>query len=414
VSYVAMLSEVQDNFVDTIVSAQGLDANTLERGWSALVTVGTIVAAVFIAMYWSHNADAEMTKTKPAEKSGASRVMNKTGFLARFAAFVGSAHAPQTAVAAVDKDVQMAEQALPMILRSSTLASRVQDEMKHHHKWFGVVFYYSAAFPRVLRVLSLTTNVTIMLFVQSITYTLTNPDNGTCETYQVKSECLAEPSPYQTGASKCFWDGKTDTCGLVQPDDSVRVVLFVAIFSALISTPLAVGIDWVIMFLLASQTRQAVPTVPAHIRGSLIDLKLRSLSRRRQTAAPGERSTEASMKDGECQSSRSMEEGVRAPEAPSPTNRTSVARSSRQSSRGSRSVVGSINMLSWRGTISGASPEEQRRQGEIGAQAQADLRALIAGLAQYRGGLTGEEKVDFDGKRVMPVFLATFCFILMV
>jgi hypothetical protein len=216
--------------------------------------------------------------------------------------------------------------------------------------------------------------------------------------YQVKSDCLAEASPYQTGASKCFWDGKTDTCGLVEPDSSVRVILFVAIFSALVSTPLAVGIDWVIMFLLAPPTKQQTSGGPANIRGSLINLNLGPVSRRRQTSAPELTSAENVTEDGECLSSRSMEEGVRTPEAPSPTGRASVARSPRQSKRGSRSVAGSVNLLSWRGTISGASAEEQQRQGEIAARAQADLRALIAGIAQYRSGLTAEEKVDFDGE----------------
>jgi hypothetical protein len=409
-----MLSGVEDNFVDTITSAQGLDANTLEKGWSALVTVGSVIAAVFVAMYWSHFADAEMTKTKPDEKTGTNKVTNKTGFLARLAAFAGTTPAPQAALAVVDKDVQMAEQALPMILRSSTLSSRMQDELKHHHKWFGVVFYYSAAFPRILRVLSLTTNVTIMLFVQSITYTLTNPDDGTCETYQAKADCTAEPSPYQTGASKCFWDSKTDTCGLVQPDSNVRVVLFVAIFSALVSTPLAVGVDWVVMFLLAPQTKKHSPNGPVNIRGSLLDLNLSSVSRRRSSAAPGLQSEGTARTDTARRSSQSIEGGVRATEAVSATADASVARSSRQGKRGSRSVAGSIDIMSWRGANSsdGATAEEHRRQGEIAVQAHADLRAIIAGIEQYRSGLTAEEKVDFDGKlhEIAPVFTPELVF----
>jgi hypothetical protein len=41
-------------------------------------------------------------------------------------------------------------------------------------------------------------------------------------------------------------------CSFIQPDNSLTVIVFVAIFSALVSTPIALGADWIIMHTLAA------------------------------------------------------------------------------------------------------------------------------------------------------------------
>jgi hypothetical protein len=51
---------------------------------------------------------------------------------------------------------------------------------KSVHRWLGIVFYYSPEFPRAMRVLSLFSSIVIMLFVQSVTYNIADPDDGSC------------------------------------------------------------------------------------------------------------------------------------------------------------------------------------------------------------------------------------------
>eukprot|EP01034_Spumella_vulgaris_P047543 gene47543-biopygen37508 len=102
----------------------------------------------------------------------------------------------------MNKDLAMIENSLPSVLSSQSLQQRIVNEVKHHHRWLGVVFFYSDHFPRVLRVVSLTTNIIIMLFIQSITYTLTNPDDGSCEALTTRATCIAPRSPFATGESK--------------------------------------------------------------------------------------------------------------------------------------------------------------------------------------------------------------------
>eukprot|EP01034_Spumella_vulgaris_P047445 gene47445-biopygen18173 len=91
------------------------------------------------------------------------------------------------------------EDCLPQVLSESmSLSKKISDELKRHHRWFAVIFFYCDRFPRVLRVMSLVTNIIIMLFVQCVTYTLTNPDDGSCELLKDQADCLVPRSPYAT------------------------------------------------------------------------------------------------------------------------------------------------------------------------------------------------------------------------
>jgi hypothetical protein len=142
------------------------------------------------------------------------------------------------------------------------------NEVKHHHRWLGVVFFYSDAFPRVLRVVSLATNIIIMLFIQSITYTLTNPDDGSCEALHSRPTCIEPRSPFATGESKCSWDGSD--CEFIQPSGSAKIILFVAIFSAIISTPIALAADWIVRFILSAATKKQSTIAAGSIRDSIL------------------------------------------------------------------------------------------------------------------------------------------------
>ncbi len=396
VSYVAMLSEVQQNFVDTVVSAQGLNASTVEKGWSALVTVGSLAAALLFGLYWAHNADQDMRKTKPDKKelivgSTSSKEVDKDSFLARW---VLPPSAPDrrrvrklNKKRVIDKDVQIAEQALPAILRSNQLSNRVTDEIKHHHKYIGIIFFFSSSFPRTLRVLSLAMNVIIMLFMQSLTYSLTNPDDGLCETYQSPQECLDPRSPYATGESKCYWTPETSECALSEPDSSMKVILFVAIFSALMSTPIALAVDWVILSVLAAPTQQPkTNSIVATDSGSA-----GSSPTHRATVRNGRRTGIAPDQFASASTSVSVTSELQTREA-SVTDL--VARSPSSSKRVSRL----LSVGSWRGSTVGIDTDAQSQVATINASAQNDLRALVAGLNNYRAELTPSERIEFDRK----------------
>jgi hypothetical protein len=168
----------------------------------------------------------------------------------------------------------MLNESLPIVLHpTNTLSQKVTYEIKHHHKWFGIMYHYSEFFPRPLRIFSLGTNIIIMLFFQSITYNVTNPDDGTCPSYNTKLSCLTPKSPFATGNSKCSWNN--GTCSVVYPDSDVLIFLFVALFSALVSTPLIVIADWIIMSVLAANSQQSQVLVsPVNTDDNIVNMPL--------------------------------------------------------------------------------------------------------------------------------------------
>ncbi|RYH09527.1 hypothetical protein EON65_40140 [archaeon] len=54
-------------------------------------------------------------------------------------------------------------------------------------------------------VISLATKIVIMLFMQSIIYSLTSGGDGSCSHLQNETDCQGAPSAYNTGDRKCYW-----------------------------------------------------------------------------------------------------------------------------------------------------------------------------------------------------------------
>ena len=267
VSYVSILSAVAGNFESTVLSAQDLNGSLVAKGWVSMVTVSTLLGAILLAMGWSHYADKQAEKIESIEKR-AKRHSLIDSYLSKAREFLDHDYYENRFMKkAFIQDtgasiMQLAEESLPQILGSKSLTTKVKNEMKRHHRWLGVIFHYSPKLPRLLRVASLACNIIIMLFVQSLTYDLTKGDDGSCERYETEQSCLAPRSAYATGQSRCYWaqdptinGGETGgSCHFVQPDNSAEVVIFVAIFSALISTPLALVADRIILAVLAAPT----------------------------------------------------------------------------------------------------------------------------------------------------------------
>jgi hypothetical protein len=109
-----------------------------------------------------------------------------------------------------------------------------------------------------------------MLFVQSITYNLSHGDDGTCESYTSEQTCLAEKSSFQTGASKCYWNIEEGECIFVQPDQDIKVVIVVAILSAMISTPFSLLADWMIQTVLAAPTLSKRNSIAPRRRSNIL------------------------------------------------------------------------------------------------------------------------------------------------
>jgi hypothetical protein len=267
INYVSLLQNVEGNFKSNILSAASLNDSTVKKSWDVILTLGLLLGAVVAAMYYSYKHDKKVQNKVSFENRvtyhSKSITQKRTVESGKEGERSGLPSSPKSAVY-IDFD-ELARQSLPQILSSTsarrTFREKLWIEIKRHHRWFGVIFHYSPAFPRILRVVSLSTNIIIMLFIQSLTYGLTEGDDGTCEQYHNEAACLEPGSPYQTGGTKCYWTlnttGGASTagyCSFMHPESSIKVVIFVAILSALITTPLAILTDWIILHILAAPT----------------------------------------------------------------------------------------------------------------------------------------------------------------
>ena len=403
VSYVAMLESVETSFVDTVLSVDDLSSSDAERGWAVIVTLGMFVGLIIIAAIWSHYADIRMHSgsVHPNEKQSLGSAKPALGKDVRTIpisnimraarssrGLLGTAERQRMArrrvriksTASTNSSLLLVEEALPKVLSSRSLSHRVGGELQQHHRWFGIYFHYSAHFPRVLRLASLTTNVVIMLFIQSLTYSLTNPDTGECEDFKTRSACLEPESPYATGDSKCYWsskgssdDDRDGSCSFVEPDEDYKVILFVAIFSAVIATPVALLMDWVIMHILAAPAMQHSKHTSQKCPNGSSQVVVRS---------PEQAAVSDSTSDDIDPESHISEKGTA------------------NTGRRAGGLVG-VAAASLRASFTVASDEQA-------LIAQTEFRILSNKLQRYRDVLTLDERIEFDGKQQKQINLLLF------
>jgi hypothetical protein len=155
----------------------------------------------------------------------------------------------------LSEDIQFIEATLPEVFSSKPFSARFLAETKRYHRWFGIIFYYTPQFPRVLRVVSLATAILIMLFTQALTYNVAYPDDGTCEENIHRTSCEDEPSAIARNEEKCYWDSETRSCHYLEPGNDILRVFTVAIISAVIGAPIMLTINWMVMNVLSCKTK---------------------------------------------------------------------------------------------------------------------------------------------------------------
>jgi hypothetical protein len=146
------------------------------------------------------------------------------------------------------------EESLPMVMRPVPLLDKCKNEMVMYHRWVGVYFHYSSAYSRPLRVLTLWVNVVIMLFIQSVTYSLADPDDGSCEKKTSMAGCLSLKSSLSNG-DQCSWNAETGECSFRPIDRDFDRVLIVAVLSGVLSTPFSILFQSLILFVLSAKTK---------------------------------------------------------------------------------------------------------------------------------------------------------------
>ena len=272
VGAVAVLQSLVDNTQITITSAASLDGDTVSKQYTVLVTIGTLVMVILAAFYAAQKADAEDSSRKDFKSVGPKTATNHFRRMGSGGGQLSSSGPRSKKVASLDEgqlDLVMWEDSLPKVFSSRPFSERLYSEIKHHHRWLGIIFYYSETFSRSLRVLAISTKIILMLFVQALTYDFTSPDDGSCGSMKNRIDCLQQKSPFATGQSKCVWQdssSSSSSCSFVQPSDNFKIILYVAIFSTLISTPIEYVLNSIILLVLAADVDDhnsiIDPTIP--------------------------------------------------------------------------------------------------------------------------------------------------------
>jgi hypothetical protein len=247
---VLVLRSFVGNIRNQINSAGYLNADDIAKEYTVLVTIGTLAMLIVLSFYAAQRADVEDSRQKNFKsfrpKNPKSISSPRIGHMKAL-----RSDNPTKTVLSYNSNEEMAiwEESLPKIFSSRPFSERLYGEMKQHHKWLGIVFHYSETFSRSLRVLALSTKIIIMLFIQSLTYDYTSPDDGSCGSIKTRVECLEEKSSFATGHNKCSW--QSGSCSFVQPSEDFKIIIYVTIFSTLISVPIEFILNSIILLVLA-------------------------------------------------------------------------------------------------------------------------------------------------------------------
>lgn len=243
----------------TILSAADLNLSRVAKSWAVFTTLGTFVGVFLLLGYVSHKADLKDKSVKPTESMLDKAAWTLQSRRARNNPSVPAVVSKPKRKRAVKEysELQEIEKVLPNVLQSKSLMVKFVNEMKRFHRWFQIVFHYSPYFPRILRLTTIFTTIVLQLFIQAVTYKISNPDTGQCEPLQTEASCVQPRSPLSSSESMCYWTSTgvgQVSCHFKEPGDTLQIVLFVAVFSALASTPMAILTDWVVHNVLAAKT----------------------------------------------------------------------------------------------------------------------------------------------------------------
>jgi hypothetical protein len=211
-----------------------------------------------------------------------------------------------------------------------------------------------------------------MLFANSVTYNVAYPDDGTCHAYISEGTCLAPRSSF-SGDSKCAWDAANDECSFNEPASQLKQVVFVAVIAAIMSTPIAVFADYVIMKYIAAGVKQ-----------------------RNAFEVEGRRSSDGRKSSGMTRRTRKT---VSVSNLDSSKEITSV--DVRPSNFVSQRRIGSDGMRDRK--TSEICDDEQ-----LTTSLQQDMNSLLTSLRAFRERLDITSRITFDGKNYFITFISFF------
>jgi hypothetical protein len=296
---VVSLSLVHE-FVTTWLSADEMSASEVAHNLTVLFSTASVaIIGVILMLISSHldHRDEKMATSKkardaldhqrPSEAASSSIVTKSLSYLQRTISSSKLKSKPRQHRKALMKqnviglnEEKRIEDSLPVVMRPVPLLEKCKSEVVMHHRWIGVYFRYSSVYSRPLRVLILWMNVVIMLFIQSVTYSLADPDDGSCENQSSMESCLSLQSSLSNGR-QCNWNDKIEQCTFRPIDHDFDRVLIVAVLSGVMSTPFSILFQSLILFVLSAKTKNPTDEMLTTSRMSHIARRTRFQNQRK-------------------------------------------------------------------------------------------------------------------------------------
>jgi hypothetical protein len=269
-SLLSVERSVTSDFVSTWESVGKLSASDVSHSLTVLLCISCIAVLFLTSLFVTMNWDSEdkkrhflITQAKAQgqqkELISDSIKMKQPKQPSEFVAIVPSQTNPRNRSHA-NEYLKLIDESLPSIFKSDSLWNKFKEEVQVYHRWLGIVFYYSPVFPRSMRVLSLFSSIVIMLFVQSVTYNIADPDDGSCESCEDDSCCMSLRSTLNSNEDRCSWETSSTvlsssdgSCHFREISNDMSRVFIVAIFSAVVSAPLALGVQYLICNVLSKE-----------------------------------------------------------------------------------------------------------------------------------------------------------------
>jgi hypothetical protein len=276
-SFLSVQKSVTTEFVSNWKSAATLSSSDVRQSLTVLLTISSLAFLFLLSLLVSVRADDQDRKSLSRVTNDNNQKNLITSVLPfkrkstnpKFVGVLSSRTRPNNR-SRVREDIKLIDESLPSIFKSDSIWNKFKQEIKVYHRWLGIVLYYSPVFPRSMRVLSLFSSIAIMLFVQSVTYNIADPDDGSCEACGDNLNCcLSLKSTLNSNEDRCVWllTSSSDESNSTLPSSSAAdgschfreingdmIRMFIAaMLSAVVSAPLALSIQYLICNVLAKE-----------------------------------------------------------------------------------------------------------------------------------------------------------------
>ena len=261
VEFASVLEFVLVDFLETWASIQTVSSTDLQNSAKNLLLLVVVVCILCAAFAYADFVDSRAAKDSLVGKKKSQLPLK------RFSQ------------ADTEEDTFMskycdADTMFPELFRDDTFYQLFVAEIKKSHRWASLCFHYDVEYPRYLKCLFLLSVVNCMLFFNTLLFNWIRVDTGLCGGFHSVSECLEEPSKFAPLKSMCYWDEEMELAGGLngtsssfcfysEPSSSGDVVLTAAAISGLLSIPVIMLLEAIVVFLLCRPVLTPNQVVPA-------------------------------------------------------------------------------------------------------------------------------------------------------